>query len=103
MKSKWFLMGILDILLVFGATLTSCATYSSIGGTSDPHGLISIANVVSAGSEVIASYSVILGLLDAGYESYAATVKQAESAGKTVSSVTTEYFGWFTKVTAYAK
>ena len=103
MKSKWFLTGILSILLVFGVALTSCTTFSSIGGTADPHGLISSANVAASGSDVIGSYGVILGLLDSGYEGYVAAVKQAEEAGKTVSSVTTSYFGFYTKVTAYAK
>ena len=103
MKNKWFLTGILSIALVFGTALTSCATFSSVGGTADPHGLISSANVVSSGAEVIGSYSVIFGLLDSGYEEYVTAVKQAEEAGKTVSSVTTSYFVFYTKVTAYAE
>ncbi|MDR0637196.1 MAG: hypothetical protein LBF87_08990 [Treponema sp.] len=102
-KSRLFLTGILGIALVFGTALASCATFSSVGGTADPHGLISSANVVSSGAEVIGSYGVILGLLDSGYEGYVAAVNQAEEAGKTVTSVTTSYFGFYTKVTAYAK
>jgi hypothetical protein len=102
-KSTLFLGGMLAMALVFGMTLTSCTTFSSIGGTADPHGLFSSANVVASGSEVIASYGVILGIVDTGYEGYVAAVKEAESSGKVVSSVTTQYFGFYTKVTAYAK
>ena len=39
----------------------------------------------------IASYSVILGTVDSGYAGYAAAVKKAESGGKTVTSVRTNY------------
>jgi hypothetical protein len=92
--------------LVLGAVLallfTGCATVSSIGGTIDAHGLISSANVVSSGAAVIGSYSIILGLFDSGYETYVAAVKQAEASGKTIVSVTTQYFGFLTKITAYA-
>lgn len=104
MKKKHIVSrGMLAMALVFGMTLTSCTTFSSVGGTADTHGLLSSANVAASGSEVIASYDVILGLLDMGYEGYVSAVKQAESSGKVVSSVTTCYFGFYTKVTAYAK
>jgi hypothetical protein len=39
---------------------------------------------------------------DSGYDSYVSAVKQAETSGKIVTSVTKQYFGFFTKVTAYA-
>ncbi|MDR1108984.1 MAG: hypothetical protein LBL19_08115 [Spirochaetaceae bacterium] len=95
--------GIIAMGLVIAIALAGCATMSSIGGTADLHGLISKAKVVSDSAQELASYSVILGLLDSGYEEYAATVQQAEASGKTVTTVTTMYFGFFTKVTAYAK
>ena len=89
--------------LVLGLSLSGCATTSSIGGTSDPHGLfVSGAKVVAEGAEEIASYSVILGIVDSGYAEYAAAVKKAESEGKTVTTVTTFYFV-FSKITAYAQ
>ena len=102
MKNKLFLLGMAVILLSFGLSVSGCATGSSIGGTSDRHGLISKAKVVANGGEEIASYSVILGLLDSGYEEYAAKVSAAEAAGKKITTVTTDYLGFFTKVTAYA-
>jgi hypothetical protein len=94
-------------LLVFcvltGLLFFSCATASSIGGTVDPHGLISSAKQASSGSDVIASYSVILGLVDSGYEAYVSAVKKAEADGKTIISVRTDYLGVYIKITAYAK
>ncbi|GHV16335.1 hypothetical protein FACS189493_2000 [Spirochaetia bacterium] len=90
--------------LVLGLSLSGCATMSSISGTSDPHGLFSSsAKVVAENAQEIASYSVILGLVDSGYAEYVTAVKQAESEGKTVTLVTTSYFGFFTKITAYAQ
>jgi hypothetical protein len=103
MLKKSFFVSLLAVMLVFGAVFTSCATFSSVGGTADAHGLFSGAKAASDGLEAIASYSVILGLLDSGYEGYVAAVKEAESSGKIVSSVTTQYLGVYTKVTAYAK
>ncbi|MDR1419067.1 MAG: hypothetical protein LBI86_01715 [Treponema sp.] len=91
------------VLLALGLILMGCATASSIGGTADTHGLISKARVVSDDSQELASYSVILGLFDSGYEEYAAEVRQAEAGGKAVTTVTTSYFGFFTKIKAYTK
>jgi hypothetical protein len=103
MANKKFFVGMLVLALVFGMALTSCATFSSVGGTADAHGLLSKAKVVSDGSDVIGSYGIILGLVDSGYEGYVAAVKEAESSGKLVTTVTTQYFGVYTNVTAYAK
>ncbi|GHV44120.1 hypothetical protein AGMMS49546_27570 [Spirochaetia bacterium] len=83
------------------AGLAGCATASSIGGTADAHGLISSANVV-AGGEEIASYSVILGIVDSGYPDYAAAVQAAEAQGKKITTVTKWLFV-LTKTTAYAQ
>jgi hypothetical protein len=102
MANKKFWLGTLAMALAFSFVLASCATFSSVGGTADAHGLFSSAKAVFDGYETIASYGVILGLVDTGYEGYVAAVKQAESSGKAVTSVTTQYFV-YTKVTAYAK
>jgi hypothetical protein len=99
MANKKFL---LVFCVVVGLIFAGCATTSSVGGTVDPHGLFSSANAAGSGAEVIASYGVILKLIDSGYESYVAAVKKAESEGKTVTSITTQYLGFYTKVTAYA-
>jgi hypothetical protein len=101
-KSGFFIVG-MAVVLVFGLFLGSCATTSSIGGTSDAHGLIiSKANVVIDSAEAIATYSVILGLVDSGYDEYAAAVKEAEAAGKKITSVT-KWYVFLTETTAYAK
>jgi hypothetical protein len=101
-ENKCFVLGMVVIMLAFGLFLGSCATASSIGGTADSHGLISKATVVSDNTEEIATYSVILGIVDSGYEEYAAAVKEAEAAGKKVTSITKWYFV-LTKTTAYAR
>jgi hypothetical protein len=96
------------VFLLVGAILiasgmTGCATFSSVDGTAELHGLIiSNAKEVSNGATEIGSYSVILGLVDSGYSEYLAEVKQAVSAGKKVSTVTTWYVV-LTKTTAYAQ
>jgi cytochrome bd-type quinol oxidase subunit 2 len=102
MKNKSFVLGMLVITLAFGLILGSCATGSSIGGTSDPHGLVSEANVVTESAEEIATYSVILGIVDSGYVAYASAVKDAEAAGKKITTVT-KWFFVLTKTTAYAR
>jgi hypothetical protein len=101
--SKFFSVGLLALMLVLGFMVVSCATASSIGGTADTHGLISKAKVVSEGAEELASYGVILGLVDSGYAEYAATVQEAEASGKKIATVTKAYLGFYIKVTAYAK
>jgi hypothetical protein len=102
MANKKLFLGMLGMVLALGLVLGSCATASSIGGTSDAHGLISKAPVVADGASEIASYSVILGLLDSGYPEYAAAVKNAEDAGKKVTTVT-KWLIFLTKTTAYAR
>jgi predicted small secreted protein len=101
-KDKVLFAGILVIMLVFSLALSGCATISSIGGTVDSHGLISKAKEVTTGATEIASYSVILSIIDSGYPEYAAAVKQAEAARKQITTVTTSYV-FFVKVRAYAK
>jgi len=88
--------------MVIASGLASCATASSIGGTADAHGLLSEAPVVADGASEIASYTVILGLLDSGYKDYAAKVREAEAAGKKITTVTKWYYVLIT-TTAYAK
>jgi hypothetical protein len=102
MKNKGFVLGMLVITLTFGLLLGSCATGSSIGGTSDAHGLISKAPVVTEGAQEVASYSVILGLVDSGYEEYASIVKDAEASGKKITTVT-KWYVFLTKTTAYTR
>jgi len=91
------------VFIVVG--LTSCATASSVGGVSSKNGIFTgngATAVLTEGAEEIASYSVILGIVDTGYADYAAAVKAAEAAGKKITSVTKWLFV-MTKTTAYAQ
>jgi len=103
MARKSFLFVMMAMLVAVGLTFTSCATATSIGGTSGPHGLFggnSSANQLTAGAEAIASYSVILMLIDSGYAEFAATVKAAMAEGRTVVSVTRNML-FLQRTTAY--
>ncbi len=105
MKNLFKILGLIVFVAVIGFSVASCATASSIGGTSDPHGLFTggkSASVLTDGAAEIASYSVILGIVDSGYAAYDAAVKAAEASGKKVTSVT-KWYVVMTKTTAYAK
>ncbi|MDR2500945.1 MAG: hypothetical protein LBD37_07705 [Treponema sp.] len=101
MANKKIMLGALVLVLACGFALMGCATASSIGGTADTHGLISKAPVVAEGGEVIAEYKVIIGLIDSGYEEYAAAVMAAQAEGKKITTVT-KWLVFLTKTTAYA-
>jgi len=96
-KKFLFVLCVLVVLLFAG-----CVTWSAVGGTGDPHGLFTLSPKAGAGAEPIASYSVILGLFDSGYDVYVSAVKKADGEGKVISSVTKNYLGIFIKTTAYA-
>jgi len=97
--SKLFLIIALVAVMV---SFAGCVTTTSIGGTSDAHGLFSRAKAAVASGTEIASYSVIMGLFDAGYTGYAASVKTAEAQGKQITTVTKYYYFYYT-TKAYAK
>jgi len=84
---------------------TGCVMATTIGGTADSHGLFTghpAAAKVTEDKTEIASYTVVLGLVDVGYSDYAAKVKEAEAKGKKITTKTT----WYVVVlqtTAYAK
>jgi hypothetical protein len=99
---KWSAVPLVVAALVLGLSLSGCATASSFGGTSDNHGLISSAKVVTEDAQEIASYKVILGLVDSGYADYITAVKKAESEGKTVTTVR-KWLVFLTKTTAYVQ
>jgi len=87
------------------AAMTGCVTGTSIGGTVDSHGLFGgypAATATTGDSTKIASYSVVLGLFDAGYADYAAKVKAAQASGKKITMKQTWYVFAVTN-TAYAK
>jgi len=105
MKNFIKAFGVIAMVAVM-VSLSSCAMLSSIGGTAEPHGFFTgngaTASVTQEGASEIASYSVILGLVDSGYPSYAATVKAAEAEGKQITTVT-KWMLFLVKTTAYAK
>jgi hypothetical protein len=104
MKNFIKLFGIIALVAVM-VTVTGCAMLTTIGGTADPHGLFTgngKAAALTEGATEIASYSVILGIVDAGYDEYAEAVKAAEASGKKVTSVTKNFY-FILKTTADAK
>lgn len=104
-KNLFKLFGIIALVAIIGISAASCATGSSIGGTNDPHGLFTgngATSTLTDGATEIASYMVILGIVDSGYAEYDAKVKAAQAAGREVTSVT-KWFVVLSKTTAYAK
>jgi len=105
MKNLFKSLGIIVVVAIIGFTMAGCATATTIGGASGIHGFFTgngAASTLTEGYQEIASYSSILGLFDAGYADYAATVKSAEDSGKHIVSVTKWLFVMY-KITAYAK
>ena len=105
MKKLFKCFWITAIVVVIGFSATSCATNSSIGGSAGPHGFFTgngAAATNMEGATEIASYSVILNIVDSGYAEYDAAVKAAIASGKQVTSVT-RWMLVMTRTTAYAK
>ena len=106
MLKRYFEMKKIFLLMLFAAfTMTGCVTLSTVGSTSDPHGLFGSAatkKAVTSDATEVASYTVILGLVDSGYEDYVAKVKKAEASGKKITSTTTSYI-LVSKTTAFAR
>ena len=103
MRNRHRLSGIIAAAAL--VLLTGCVAATTIGGTADRHGLLSgyaSADNVTRESTEIASYYVILGLIDDGHAEYAAKVKAAEAQGKKITTKTMWYIV-VTKTTAYAK
>ena len=105
MKKTKKILGIVALVAIIGFTMSGCVT-TAIGGTSDPHGLLgggAAKAAVTEGAQEIASYTIILNLIESGYAEYAAAVKSAEAAGKKITSVVTAYGTFFQSITAYAR
>jgi hypothetical protein len=104
MKNLFKPLGIIVFVAIIGLTMASCATASSVGGVDGPHGIFTgngSAAALTEGATEIASYSVILNIVDSGYAEYAAAVKAAEAEGKKIVAVT-KFLVFLTKTTAYA-
>jgi len=103
MKTLHKLSGIIAVATLVIAT--GCISMTTVGGTTDMHGLISgypAADSITKDSHEIGSYAVVLGLFDMGYEDYVAKVKIAKTQGKTVTTKTMTFI-IASKTTAYAK
>jgi len=102
MKNKFKFFGIIVLVAVM-VSFAGCVTASSIGGTTEGHGLFTFnVNPVTEGFTEVGYYMVILGLVDAGYGDFAVKVKEAADQGKQITSVTKDYY-LFAITTAYAK
>ena len=104
MKNLLKFFGIIAMVAVM-VVISGCATASSVGGTTGPHGFFTgngASSAVTVGATEIASYSVILGIIDSGYEEYVTKINAAVAEGKQVSTVT-KWAIFTIKTTAYAK
>jgi len=99
MKNLYKFIGIIAIAVVM-VSVSGCAVLSTTGGTGDVHGLFTFGEPSSKGATEIASYTVILGLVDIGFNDYDTKVKEAEARGRKITSVTKFYY-FFTTTTAY--
>ena len=83
----------------------SCVRLTTVSGTADPHGLFAgyqAADKIQQDATEIASYMIIMGLFDEGYDQYVAKVREAEAKGKKITTKHVSY-PYYTKITAYAK
>jgi len=105
MKNLFKTLGIIALIAMIGLSSVSCVIGTALGGTSDTHGLFSgggAKTAVTEGATEIASYMSLLMLFDTGYADYVKKVKEAEAAGKKITSTQTFIFIGF-KTTAYAR
>ena len=78
--------------------VVGCATYSTVGGVNTPVGALTSAKVNEAREgDVIAQYTIILGLITSGYQAFL-----DETAGKEIDIVADNYI-FFIKVKAVAR
>jgi len=101
MKNTIKVLGIIALAAVM-ISVSGCAILTTTGGTGDPHGLFTFSETASKGATEIATYTVILGLVDMGFTEYDTKVKEAEARGRKITSVTKFYY-FFTTTTAYAR
>jgi hypothetical protein len=101
MKNLYKVLGIIAMAAVM-VSVSGCAILTTTSGTGDVHGIFTFSETASKDATEIASYTVILGLVDIGYAEYDTKVKEAEARGRKITSVTKFYYV-FTKTTAYAR
>jgi len=71
MARKSFGLVLLAMVVAFGLSFTSCATYATRNGQGPtPLGALTPAGAVQDNRAVIAEYTIILGLLTSGYQDF---------------------------------
>ncbi|MDR0539070.1 MAG: hypothetical protein LBG74_01000 [Spirochaetaceae bacterium] len=85
------------LIVSVGLVSSGCATYSTVNGVQTPLGVYTSASI-NGKDKTIASYSIILGAITAGYEDFLEKVK-----GKDIDIIDTNYFGFYREVKAVAK
>jgi hypothetical protein len=82
-------VGMVSMVLALGM-LTSCASFATVSGAQTPLGAFTPANVNDGRGEVIAQYTITLGLITSGYEEFLRKID-----GKEVDIIDTNYFGFY--------
>ena len=77
----------LVMILAFGLTVSSCATYATRGGVTTPIGFFTPTLQADGGRRVVGSYTVIFGLFTIGYKDFV-----DQTSGKDIDIVDTNFF-----------
>jgi len=70
MARKSFVLVLLAMLVAVGLSFTGCAHHATRNGVNTPLGVLTSAGAVQDDRAVIASYTIILGLITSGYEEF---------------------------------
>jgi hypothetical protein len=70
MTNKKRFLVMLVVVIAFGFSLSGCATYATRGGNVTPIGFFTPTIQTEGGREIVATYTVILGLFTIGYDSF---------------------------------
>ena len=98
MANKKFLLGMLVMILAFGLTVSSCATYATRGGVTTPIGFFTPTIQADGGRKVVGSYAVIFGLFTIGYKNFV-----DQTAGKEIDIVDTNFLWIYRGIRAVAR
>jgi L-fucose mutarotase/ribose pyranase (RbsD/FucU family) len=93
MAKKKFVRGML--VLAFGLLLAGCATYATRDAVITPLGLLTPSSVNVSRGEIVAEYTIILGLITSNYESFLEKTK-----GVDVDIIDVNYFNFYRRVQA---
>jgi hypothetical protein len=95
MAKKRLVWGILVMVLAFGLLLAGCATYATRDGVTTPLGVLTPSSVNASRGEIVAEYTIILGLITSNYESFL-----EKTNGVDVDIIDVNYFNFFRRVQA---